>query len=63
LVDVFAKEYAVMPVSEQATMGIKLYQNQAELLLKEYVLADSSIPYTSIIGGIFASKVVCPHLC
>jgi hypothetical protein len=58
LVDVFAKEYAVMPVSEQATMGIKLYQNQAELLLKEYVLADSSIPYTSIIGGIFASKVV-----
>ncbi|KAK4578031.1 hypothetical protein RGQ29_028243 [Quercus rubra] len=47
-----------MLVSEQATMGITLYQNQAEQLLKDYVLADSFIPCTSIIGGIFASKVV-----
>lgn len=55
---VFAKEYPVMLVSEQATMGITLYQNHAEQLLKDYVLADSFIPCTSIIGGIFASKVV-----
>ncbi|KAK7854543.1 transmembrane protein 56-b [Quercus suber] len=55
---VFAKEYPVMLVSEQATMGITSYQNHAEQLLKDYVLADSFIPCTSIIGGIFASKVV-----
>ncbi|KAL4622173.1 hypothetical protein ACB092_06G278700 [Castanea dentata] len=47
-----------MLVSEQATMGITLYQNHAGQLLNDYVLADSFIPYTSIVGGIFASKVV-----
>ncbi|MBA0712297.1 hypothetical protein Golax_011407 [Gossypium laxum] len=39
-------------------MEIQSYQNQAELLLKEYLLADSFIPYTSVICGIFACKMV-----
>ncbi|KAG8659877.1 TLC domain-containing protein 4 isoform X2 [Manihot esculenta] len=39
-------------------MAIKSYQDQAELLLKEYLLADSFIPYTSIIVGISACKMV-----
>ncbi|XP_050230581.1 uncharacterized protein LOC126679574 [Mercurialis annua] len=39
-------------------MATKSYQNQAELLLKEYLLDDSFIPCTSIIFGIFASKMV-----
>ncbi|XVF58460.1 hypothetical protein PTKIN_Ptkin07bG0068700 [Pterospermum kingtungense] len=39
-------------------MEIKSYQNQAELLLKEYILADSFIPYSSVICSIFASKMV-----
>nr|CAN70711.1 hypothetical protein VITISV_041642 [Vitis vinifera] len=39
-------------------MEIKSYQNQAEALLKEYVLADSFIPYASIIGGLVACKMV-----
>ncbi|KAH1038323.1 hypothetical protein J1N35_040066 [Gossypium stocksii] len=39
-------------------MGIKSYQNPAELLVKEYLLADSFIPYTSIICGICACKMV-----
>ncbi|KAB2011276.1 hypothetical protein ES319_D09G008800v1 [Gossypium barbadense] len=45
-------------LSEEATMEIQSYQNQAELLLKEYLLADSFIPYTSVICGIFACKMV-----
>ncbi|XP_031257485.1 TLC domain-containing protein 4-like [Pistacia vera] len=40
------------------TMEIKSYQNQAELLLKEYLLGDSFMPYTSIVGAIFACKMV-----
>lgn len=40
-------------------MKFKSYQNQANLFVKEYLLADPLIPYTSIIGGIFACKMVC----
>ncbi|KAF3445018.1 hypothetical protein FNV43_RR14711 [Rhamnella rubrinervis] len=47
-----------MLVSEESTMAIKAYQDQAEQLLKDYVLADPFIPYISIIGGIFACKMV-----
>ncbi|KAI5597220.1 hypothetical protein POPTR_002G056600v4 [Populus trichocarpa] len=39
-------------------MAMKSYQSHAELLVKEYLLADPLIPYTSIIGGIFACKMV-----
>ncbi|KAJ9147133.1 hypothetical protein P3X46_029328 [Hevea brasiliensis] len=39
-------------------MAIKSYQDQAELLLKEYLLAGSSILYTSVIVGICACKMV-----
>lgn len=39
-------------------MTIKSYQNQAEMLVKHYLLADPFIPYTSVLGGIFASKLV-----
>lgn len=49
---------AAILVSELATMVIKSYQDQAEQLLKEYALADPVMPYVSIIGGIFACKMV-----
>ncbi|XP_062105700.1 uncharacterized protein LOC133817253 [Humulus lupulus] len=39
-------------------MVIQSYQDQAEQLLKEYALADPVMPYISIIGGIFACKMV-----
>ena len=39
-------------------MEIKSYQNQAKLPLKEYLLADSFIPYTSVICGICACKMI-----
>ncbi|GAV76240.1 TRAM_LAG1_CLN8 domain-containing protein [Cephalotus follicularis] len=46
-----------MAVSAQTAMAIKSYQNHAEVLVRNYLLADPFIPYTSIFGGIFACKV------
>ena len=43
-------------------MKFKSYQSQANLFVKEYLLADPLIPYTSIIGGIFACKMVCHNV-
>ena len=40
-------------------MEVKSYQSQAESLLKEYILADPFLPYTSIVGSIFACTMVC----
>lgn len=39
-------------------MTMETYQNQAEWVLKEYVLSDSVIPYTSVFCGMFACKMV-----
>ncbi|KAI5669016.1 hypothetical protein M9H77_18869 [Catharanthus roseus] len=47
-----------MAVSGKTTMTLKSYQNQAGLLLKNYLLADPFVPYTSLLGGILACKVV-----
>ncbi|KAK9267314.1 hypothetical protein L1049_009737 [Liquidambar formosana] len=47
-----------MAISKKAVMAIKSYQNQAEVLVKNYLLADPFIPYTSVLGGLFACKMV-----
>jgi len=47
-----------MAVSKQTVMAIKSYQNQAEMLVKNHLLADPVIPYTAIITGILACKMV-----
>lgn len=39
-------------------MAIEAYQSRAEQLLKEYISADFFLPYTSVIGGILACKLV-----
>ncbi|VVB12394.1 unnamed protein product [Arabis nemorensis] len=39
-------------------MEIKSYQNQAEDLVKHYLLADPFLPYTSVLAGIFLCKMV-----
>lgn len=44
--------------TKKATMAIESYHNQAEQLLKEYLLADPFVPYTSVMGGIVACKMV-----
>ncbi|GMI82196.1 hypothetical protein like AT1G31300 [Hibiscus trionum] len=45
-------------LSKQTTMAMKSYKNQAHMLVKNYLLADPFLPYTSILGGILACKVV-----
>ncbi|KAG4961986.1 hypothetical protein JHK86_038854 [Glycine max] len=45
-------------LASKEMMKFKSYQNRANLFVKEYLLADPLIPYTSIIGGIFACKMV-----
>ncbi|XP_038691477.1 uncharacterized protein LOC119989820 isoform X2 [Tripterygium wilfordii] len=47
-----------MSVPQKTVMAFKSYQNQAEVLVKNYLFADPFIPYTSILGGLFACKVV-----
>ncbi|GLU14076.1 hypothetical protein SLE2022_306670 [Rubroshorea leprosula] len=44
-------------VSQQTVMATKSYQNQAQMPLKNYLLADLFIPNTSILAGILACKV------
>ncbi|KAF8390927.1 hypothetical protein HHK36_023227 [Tetracentron sinense] len=56
--DIWVKEYAMLPVSRKMVMAIMSYQNQAELLVNDYLLADPLIPYTSVLGGILACKLV-----
>ncbi|CAJ1971304.1 unnamed protein product [Sphenostylis stenocarpa] len=48
----------VAMLASKEMMKFKSYQNRANLFVKEYLLADPLIPYTSIIGGIFACKMV-----
>ncbi|KAK9223429.1 hypothetical protein WN944_011872 [Citrus x changshan-huyou] len=45
-------------MSEQTVTAIKSYQNQAQVLVKNYIIADPFIPYTSILAGLLACKVV-----
>jgi hypothetical protein len=47
-----------MATSRKTVLAIKSYQNQAQVLVKNYLLADRFIPYTSILGGMFLCKVV-----
>ncbi|KAL5773461.1 hypothetical protein ACOSP7_013050 [Xanthoceras sorbifolium] len=47
-----------MAMSAQTAMAIKSYQNQAEVLVKNYLIAEPYIPYTSVLGGLLACKVV-----
>ncbi|XVF87060.1 hypothetical protein PTKIN_Ptkin18bG0090200 [Pterospermum kingtungense] len=42
---------------EQTVMAMTSYQNQAQILVKDYLLADPFIPYTSIFCGILAFKM------
>ncbi|XP_062160343.1 uncharacterized protein LOC133867609 isoform X1 [Alnus glutinosa] len=46
-----------MATSRKTVLAIKSYQNQAQVLVKNYLLADRFIPYTSILGGMFLCKV------
>ncbi|XAR48371.1 hypothetical protein NMG60_11031183 [Bertholletia excelsa] len=47
-----------MVVLEEAVTSTESYQSQIESLLKGYQLANSVIPCTSVVAGIFSSKMV-----
>lgn len=47
-----------MRVSKRTGLTLQSYQTQAEVLVKDYLLADPFIPYTSVLGGMFACKLV-----
>lgn len=45
-------------LASKEMMKFKSYQNRANLFVKEYLLADSLIPYISVISGMLACKMV-----
>lgn len=47
----------MMQVSMASVMAMKSYRYQAELLVKDYLLADPCVPYTSVLCGIFMCKM------
>ncbi|RAL53525.1 hypothetical protein DM860_015562 [Cuscuta australis] len=47
-----------MAVARRTAMAFETYQNQAQTLVKNYVLSDSFIPYTSVLSGMIAGKMV-----
>lgn len=47
-----------MAAPRKTAMGLKSYQNQAGVLVKNYLLADPFLPYTSVLGGIFVCKML-----
>lgn len=49
---------AMSSTSLQTIGAIKSYHHQAQHLVKNYLLADPFIPYTSVLTGIFLCKVV-----
>lgn len=48
---------------EAAHVVAKSYQSRAELLLRQYLPADSFVSYTSVIGGILGCKMVNSEFC
>ncbi|KAL6561871.1 hypothetical protein OROGR_002878 [Orobanche gracilis] len=47
-----------MTRSLRNVVAIKSYQNQAGLLVRNYLLADPYIPYSSVLGGMLTCKLV-----
>ncbi|KAI4308135.1 hypothetical protein L6164_031239 [Bauhinia variegata] len=45
-------------MNSKEIMAFKSYQSQAQVFMKEYLLADPLIPYTSIVAGIFSCKMI-----
>jgi hypothetical protein len=47
-----------MDLSTTSVMAAKAYLYKAESLVKEYLLADSYVLYTAVLGGILMCKMV-----
>jgi hypothetical protein len=47
-----------MDLSRTYVMAAKAYSYKAESLVKEYLLADSYVLFTAVLGGILMCKMV-----
>ena len=47
-----------MDLSTTSVLAAKAYKYKAESLVKEYLLADSYVSYTAVLGGILMCKMV-----
>ena len=47
-----------MDLSTTSMLAAKAYKYKAESLVKEYLLADSYVSYTAVLGGILMCKMV-----
>ncbi|KAL8508378.1 hypothetical protein ACS0TY_018838 [Phlomoides rotata] len=47
-----------MARSLRTVLAFKSYQNQAGVLVRNYVLADPYIPYSSVLGGMLTCKLI-----
>jgi len=48
----------MMDLSTTSVLAAKAYKYKAESLVKEYLLADSYVSYTAVLGGILMCKMV-----
>ncbi|KAJ0081657.1 hypothetical protein Patl1_11808 [Pistacia atlantica] len=45
-------------MSDPTAMAFKSYQSKAEVLVKDYLISEPFIPYSSVFGGLLACKMV-----
>lgn len=50
--------WVMMDLSTTSVLAAKAYKYKAESLVKEYLLADSYVSYTAVLGGILMCKMV-----
>lgn len=48
----------MLQASKASVMAMKSYGYPAELLVRDYILADPFVPYTSVLCGIVMCKMV-----
>lgn len=61
-VDIWIKLHVMMQVLESSTMTMKSYRYQAEMILKDHLLADAFLHCVSMLAGIFMCTMVYPIL-
>ncbi|XP_021313343.1 transmembrane protein 56 isoform X1 [Sorghum bicolor] len=54
---VVESRYQMMDLSMTSVLAAKAYKYKAESLVKEYLLADSYVSYTAVLGGILMCKM------
>lgn len=58
LISACSQGLIMMQSSKASVMAMMSYRYQAELLVRDYLLADPIVPYTAVLSGIFMCKLV-----